>query len=235
MQQYDRELASCILATRNRPQFFQQAIRCFLRQTYQPSELIVVDDGEEGVASLCRGLERVRYVRLNQPTPTGAKLNIGIRHAQGTILQKLDDDDYYHPDFLRLAVTQLPAENRANCLVAWDCFLILLAGEKQVRFSGHGWKAGGSLCFSRKLWERINFREVPSAVDSWFLRDHRPQIVPVCAAEHYLVIRHGRNTWTHMHDGTPADDYFRTLPVYSKPLEALVDPLDREFYDSLVS
>ena len=35
---------SCVLATGNRPAFTRQAIRCFLRQTRDDSELIVVDD-----------------------------------------------------------------------------------------------------------------------------------------------------------------------------------------------
>ena len=57
------------------------------------------------------------------------------------IIQKLDDDDYYHPDFLRTAPARLPAQDRALCLAAWDCFLILHPGERALRYSGHGWKA----------------------------------------------------------------------------------------------
>ena len=230
-----RELVSCILATRNRPRFFRQAVRYFLRQRYEPSELVVVDDGEQPVAASCAGLDRVRYIRLQQPTATGTKLNIGIGHARGAILQKLDDDDYYHPDFLSIAVEHLPAQDRDHCLVAWDCFLILLAGEQQLRYSGHGWKAGGTFCFSRKLWERIHFRDLPSAVDSCFLLDHRPSVVPVCAPEHYVLVRHGRNTWTQMLDGEPADQYLRGLPVYPRPMEELVDGGDHDFYHRLQS
>src|SRR5436305_443193 len=119
------ELVSCVMATKDRPEFFRVALACFLRQTYTDSELIVVDDGEPAVEALCAGIGRVRYLRLAQPTLLGTKLNLGIAAARGQIIQKLDDDDYYHPDFLRTAVARLPTQDRAHCLVAWDCFLIL--------------------------------------------------------------------------------------------------------------
>ena len=228
------ELVSCILATRNRPAFLRQALRCFLRQTYDCSELIVVDDGEPSVADLCSGLYRVHYVRLDQPTSLGSKLNIGIQQARGSIIQKLDDDDYYHPEFLARAVSSFPTRDLTHCLVAWDCFLILLAGETKVRFSGHGWAAGGTLCFHRELWERANFRDMPSTVDAWFIKDHQPTLVKVCAPELYILVRHGRNIWKTMRGGE-VDDYFRRLSIYPKPLDMLVEPLDRAFYRGLAN
>jgi glycosyltransferase involved in cell wall biosynthesis len=226
-------MVSCILATRNRTAFARQAIRCFLGQTYDQSELIVVDDGEERVEHLCAGLYRVRYIRLDEPATLGKKLNIGIQHAEGTTIQKLDDDDYYHPDFLERAISALAHTNPARTLVAWDCFSILLVGEKQARYSGHGWAAGGTLCFHRALWARGSFRDVPSQVDTFLIQDHRPSIVKVCAPELYMLVRHGRNTWTQMSDGADVNAYFRRLPLYSKPLDDFVEPLDARFYRSL--
>ena len=135
---------SCILATGNRLAFTRQAIRCFLRQTYDDSELIVVDDGAEPASDICAGLCRVTYIRLTEPTLLGTKLNIGVERSQGRVIQKLDDDDYYRPEFLERAVASLPHDESACAVVAWDCFLVLLSGERRVRFSGHGWTAGGT-------------------------------------------------------------------------------------------
>ena len=228
------ELISCILATGNRPLFARQAIRCFLRQTYDRAELIVVDDGEESIGELCSGLLRVNYLRLHKPTSLGRKLNIGVEHARGSVLKKLDDDDYYHPDFLKRAVESLSTPDPEHTLVAWDCFLIFVVWEKHVRFSGHGWAAGGTLCFHRELWQQAKFRDLPHAVDEWFIKDHQPRIIRVCAPELYILVRHGRNTWKSMRSGS-VDDYFKRLPVYHKPLDALVEPIDRTFYHSLAN
>jgi glycosyltransferase involved in cell wall biosynthesis len=226
-------LVSCVLAIQNRPAFLRQAIRCFLRQTYEQSELIVVDDGDRAVKELCSGLYRVRHIRLNNPTSLGSKLNIGVQNARGTIIQKMDDDDYYHPDFLKKAVSALLAGDQKNTLVAWDCFLVLLAGERQTRYSGHGWAAGGTLCFNRKLWERGHFRDVPSQVDTFFIADHRPHIIKICAPELYILVRHGFNTWNQFSNCEIVDNYFKRLSIYHKGLDDLIEPLDRRFYYSL--
>lgn len=229
----DTPVVSCILATHDRPTFVRQAIRCFLRQTYDQSELIVVDDGEQSVAELCSSLYRVRHIRLDSPTSLGSKLNIGVAHARGMIIQKLDDEDYYHPDFLRRAVDSLLGGDWEHHLVAWDCFLVLAVGEVSIRYSGHGWAAGGTLCFHRKLWQRGNFRDVLHAVDEWFMRDHSSRIIRVCAPELYILVQHGSNTWKSIR-GKKVDRYFRQLRVYHKPLDALVEPIDLAFYNSLV-
>jgi glycosyltransferase involved in cell wall biosynthesis len=226
-------VVSCILATGNRPEFTRQAIRCFLRQTFDRSELIVVDDGAEPVADLCSGLFRVRYIRLQQPTPLGTKLNLGIEQARGSIIQKLDDDDFYHATFLDRAVAALRQKPGANRLVTWDCFMILLAGEQHVRFSGHGWTTGGTLCFPRALWEQRPFRAVPRQVDTFFIEDNRPQLIRVCAPELYILVRHGRNTWTELSNGRPVDSHFQRLALYHRPLNDLIEPIDRVFYASL--
>jgi glycosyltransferase involved in cell wall biosynthesis len=224
---------SCILATGNRPAFTRQAVRCFLRQTRDDSELIVVDDGVQPVADTCQGLCRVTYLRLDEPTPLGTKLNIGVRRSSGAIIQKLDDDDYYHPEFLQRAADRLERLPPEGSLVAWDCFLVLLAGEQRVRFSGHGWTAGGTLCFHRRLWERQPFRDAPRHVDTYFIEDARPRVVKVCAPEMYILVRHGSNTWTHLSGGVPVDAHFRRLPAYRKSLWELVEPIDRLFYGAL--
>lgn len=225
-------LVSCIMPTRDRREFIPQALRCFLRQSYENSELIVVDDGRDAVGGLCEGLTRVRYIRLHRPATTGTKLNIGIQRARGEILQRLDDDDYYHPDFLKLALARLPSRTCARTMVAWDCFLVLLAGEPRLHYSGHGWAAGGTFCFYRNLWQRQPFRDLAIREDYWFINDHRPRLLCVDAPEHFIVVRHGRNTWR-LREGERVDSYFRSLPSYPKSLEELLPPEDLLFYGSL--
>ena len=222
------------MATKNRPRFLRQALRYFQRQTHTASELIVVDDGEESVEQVCSGLEQVRYVRCEQPTSQGQKLNLAVELAQGDLIQKLDDDDYYHPDFLKLAVTHFPEENAEQTLLSWDCFLILTR-ESHLRYSGHGWTVGNTFLFTRRFWERKPFRDIQRAVDSWFLHDHRPPIVRVCAHEHCIYVRHGGNTWSSMRKGGSADEYFARFPVYGRSLEDVIGDEDAAFYRAVAA
>ena len=229
-----RAMVSCVLATRNRRRFLPQALRCFLRQTYRDSELVVVDDSDRPAGDLCLGPSRVRYIRLTRPTATGRKLNLGIEAARGEIIQKLDDDDYYGPGFLATSVAHLPERGRSRSLVARCCFLILMRGDPIVRHSGHGWSAGGSFCFHRALWERQPFRNVARSEDAWLIRDAAPRIVRVCDAEQYIVVRHGRNTWNDMSNGDTADNYLAHRRPYDKPLRELMPAADRRFYRSVL-
>ena len=223
-------MVSCILATRNRREYLKQALRCFQRQTHKDSELIVVDDSHRPMRELCEGRPRVHYVRLTRFTPLGTKLNLGIEQARGDILFKLDDDDYYRSDYLASSLAQFPPQRQASTIVTRCCFLVLMRGDPQVRFSGHGWKPGGTFCFHRSLWQRHPFRDIPKSVDSWMLRDARPRIVRVCAPEQYFIVRHGRNTWNAMTTGETADEFLTQCEPYVKPLAEVLPAADLRFY-----
>ena len=227
------ELVSCILATRDRNRFFPQALRCYLSQRWTERELIVVDDGEEPVASLCAGIPGVRYLRLDRVTATGTKLNLGIENARGEVLVKIDDDDYYHPEFLATAAGSLLASGRRRAIAGWDCCLVMLAGEPGLRFSGHGWFCGGTLCFRRRVWESTPFRPIPADEDHWFLEDHNGPRVRVRETEQYILVRHGRNTWAEFWPGYDVNDYIRSLAPYPKALAEVVDSEAAAFYASL--
>jgi len=227
-------LVSCVVATRNRRPFFAQALEYFYAQSFTDSELIVVDDGDSPVADLCEGRPRVTYIRLHEPTPTGAKLNLGIQTARGSILQKIDDDDYYGPEFLSTAVAHLSRDESTETLVVWCCFAVLIAGEPELFFSGHGWHPGGTFCFRRAMWERIPFRPLFASSDSWFIRDHKPKLVRACASDQYIVVRHNRNTWHQLADWPSVEAYFRTRRPYPKSVEDLVGARHAPFYRHLM-
>jgi glycosyltransferase involved in cell wall biosynthesis len=225
---------ACVLVTRDRPRFFRQALRCFAAQDYPSKRLIVVDDGEKPVGHLCAGAPDVTYVRLTSPTATGTKLNIGIEAADADLLQKIDDDDFYAPGFLSTAVRRLRRARREDALVAWCCFLVLIARERRLYFSGHGWKAGGTLCFSRSLWARHPFRDLYGSSDSWFIRDAQPHVVRVCDRSQYLLVRHGANTWRRIDGYGAAENYFRLRPS-NRLIRDVVGPVHAPFYRSLMA
>jgi len=227
-------LVSCLLVTRDRPQFFVQALRLYGAQTYRKRELVVVDDGDAPVADACRDLPGVTYVRLAQRTPTGTKLNLAAQAARGTILQKIDDDDYYGPLFLDTAVDHLQRSRSPRALVAWCCFAVLVVGSPHLYFSGHGWHAGGTLCFRRSLWARCPFRDMYRSSDSWFIRDARPTLTRACAADQYMVVRHGRNTWLRIKGADSVESYFKRKRL-SKTLRQVVGSSHTTFYKALMA
>lgn len=176
---------------------------------------------------------RIRYVKLNIQMTLGAKLNIGIEASQGQIIQKLDDDDYYHPQFLTTTVTTLLRHDPEYSIVGFDCFLVLITATGELKFSGHGWCAGGTLCFFRQLWEKNPFRNVPRAVDWWFLKDHVPRRIKIRNPELYILVRHGRgHLWKTM-GKLDVTGYFCRRLNHTKSLKDLLSTEDQAFYEGL--
>src|SRR6516165_9725230 len=94
-------LVSCIMPTHNRRPFVPRAIAYFLRQDYPNKELVILDDGDDSVDDLIPAVPQVRYVRLPQRLPLGAKRNECVCQARGDLILHWDDDDWMAPHRIR--------------------------------------------------------------------------------------------------------------------------------------
>ena len=95
---------SVVLTTRDRPRLLPVALAGYRQQTYPNRELIVVDDGNvHPVAAEVVAAAGGRLVRL-PAAQLGTKLNRGLAEAGGVLCQRMDDDDWYAPDFLERLV-----------------------------------------------------------------------------------------------------------------------------------
>lgn len=97
------ETVSIVIATRNRPDDLEQALRHILAQEEKPREVVVVDDGDLGgpplqAAFAAAGIPLV-YLRKDQPGLTRSR-NLGFAHTSGEIVLFLDDDGFIGPGFL---------------------------------------------------------------------------------------------------------------------------------------
>jgi len=94
---------SVITATRDRSHFLKALVACYELQTYphDSMEWILMDDGsdrEKGRA-IIEGCTKpnIQYVELEEPVPTGTKLNRLIGMTRGDVIVVMDDDDWYSP------------------------------------------------------------------------------------------------------------------------------------------
>jgi glycosyltransferase involved in cell wall biosynthesis len=95
-----RPLVTALCLTRNRRSWLPHAIACFLRQDYEPREMLILADGED-VADLIPNDARVRHVRMVDGYYTiGGKRNAGTLLARGDIIATWDDDDHSEPERL---------------------------------------------------------------------------------------------------------------------------------------
>lgn len=101
-------LVSVVIATYNRADAIQRAIRSVQNQTFQDWELIVVDDGStDATVSLIKDMEpRMTLIQQKNRGFVEAR-NTALRATTGTYVAFLDDDDEWYPYHLELAVAFL--------------------------------------------------------------------------------------------------------------------------------
>ena len=211
-----RPLVSCIMPTRGRAVWVQQAVRYFQRQDYPERELIIVDErptdtgrpdeAEEALASAIRACgDSVRYIRLEPGLTIGAKRNRACELARGEIVAQWDDDDWYAPDRLRRQVAPILAgEADITGLEAgvffelapwrfWRCTPAL--HRRLFAADVHG----GTLVFRRDVWARqAHYPNVSLAEDAYFLRTalrHGARLKKLANEGSFVYLRHGQNAW----------------------------------------
>lgn len=92
---------SVVLPVRNGERFIRQAVESVLSQTFSDFELIVVENGSvDGTSDILNELaaadHRVRVVESGEIGLVAA-LNLGLRHAAGEFLARMDADDVSLP------------------------------------------------------------------------------------------------------------------------------------------
>ena len=112
---------SIVIPCFNAAQFLEQTIQSVLAQSYERTELIVVDDrstdaSADMVRAFMRRDARVRLIEM--PRNTGAPAaprNAGVRAARGAWVAFLDADDIWHPRKLEFQMRALLAAGAQMC------------------------------------------------------------------------------------------------------------------------
>ncbi len=99
---------SVIIPTYNNAQYLSQAIKSILNQTYQASEIIVIDDGstDETTEVVQSFNKNIQYIRQENKGPASAR-NTGLKIAKGKYVVFLDADDELLPDKLSFQINFL--------------------------------------------------------------------------------------------------------------------------------
>jgi glycosyltransferase involved in cell wall biosynthesis len=223
-------LVSCVMPTFDRRSFVPQAVRYFLRQDYPARELVIVDDGPEPVSDLLPADPRIVYHRAGAQMVLGTKRNLACDLARGSVIVHWDDDDWSSPERVSVQVAALTGNGADVCGVASLLYYDPLHSSAW-RFTWPGaqrpWAAGPSLCFTKDLWRRSPFPDVPIGEDTRFVFSPAVRrVADVRAAACIVGIIHPRNT---------APKSVRSPHWSSRPVREVEDLLgdDMAFYRRL--
>jgi O-antigen biosynthesis protein len=192
------------MPTGGRAEFALQAVRYFQRQDYPALELVVVDDGDDGLAARLPDDDRIRYLRAPARETIGAKRNRAAAVARGAIHALWDDDDWFGPRRISIQVEPLLAGADVSGLVTpafldlarWEFWRASPALHRRL-FAGD--VANGTLAYHRRVWHGLaRFPSRSLAEDAAFLRAalrRGAELVRVDGDGHFAYVRHGRNSW----------------------------------------
>lgn len=119
-------LVSVVMPAYNAAATIEPALRSLLGQTYEPLEIIVVDDGStDATADIAAGLGDPRVMLLRQSHSGLVKaLNDGCARAQGGFIARLDADDLSHERRIAAQVAFLDDHPDVGLVGAWAAMAI---------------------------------------------------------------------------------------------------------------
>lgn len=110
MQQNGRIAISVVIPVYNGQHTICRTVDAILRQTYDPAEIIVVDDAStDGTVALLKKQygNKIQLIEKKVNEGSAAARNTGIDAATGSYIAFLDADDIWHKDKLRVAASIL--------------------------------------------------------------------------------------------------------------------------------
>jgi glycosyltransferase involved in cell wall biosynthesis len=193
-----------------RPAFMNNLFGNYDRQLWKDKEMIIVLNKN----SMDLGLwtkrakqypkNKVRVFKLPEKYTLGKCLNYAISRANGGIITKFDDDDYYGPKYLTESMRAL---KRVKASIVGKHTSYIYFEEKSALMvfrSGGEWRylrgiKGGTLLFRKSVWNRVKFPEhkLVGTDSEWIKRCiRRGYRTYSVSKKHYVCIRR-KNTKSH--------------------------------------
>jgi glycosyltransferase involved in cell wall biosynthesis len=218
------------MPTADRRRLVPQAIRLFLRQDYPNRELVIVDDGADGVDDLVPEDARIRYVRLTGKRVLGAKRNECVEASRGDLIMHWDDDDWMAPHRISTQVEALLAKGAEVCGLTRMLFHEAATGRTWLYAypeQRRGWLAGGSMLYTRDFWRQGRFPASQVGSDTRFAWTHDLRGAAVVDdLGLYVAFVHPGNT-------SPKRPQQRWWSPWAGRIETVIGPDDLGFYVAL--
>lgn len=230
---------TCIMPACGREAYTRRAVEYFLRQTYQDSSLLIVDDvdapSEPQIRDLVDSTDRIRYVLAadSESQTCGHKMNRGNELADSPIRVAWNDDDWQADTRIELQVDQL--ERHSICWMHDIDFFRVDTGEF-IRPKEKSWwytpamkVLGAALAYRRDAWD-AGARYVPAALgdDNGFVAHAKRrgfETVRETGRGHFVYVRHDLHVYKNL---SGESRIFEKLPV-----PEYLPSQDLEFYRAL--
>ncbi|MCP2727283.1 glycosyltransferase family 2 protein [Limnofasciculus baicalensis] len=195
---------SVIIPVYNGERYLSDAIESVLFQSYEPLEIIVVDDGStDKTAQIKRRFgDKICYLYQDNSGPSRAR-NTGIKIAKGEIITFLDADDLWSQNKLQLQVGYLGENPSLEVVIGSTQFMELTLGDEGQKFVEIGepriFLNLGSAIFRKSVFDRVGLFDTTlrySEDVDWFNRARESTISILKHQELVLIYRQHEQNMT---------------------------------------
>jgi len=158
---------SIIIPTYNRCHLLPRAIKS-AQQAGTDVEVIVVDDAStDDTLEVCKSLEGIRYLRMEQNGGQAAVRNAGIRASEADYISFLDDDDMRLPGSLDKQIELLDSKSDAGFVYGQMIEVdVTLVNEPMIEVGAESYTSIGQITPAQCLegdvfWKLLEFNFVP--------------------------------------------------------------------------
>ena len=218
-------LISCLCVTRNRVAMLRRAVACFLAQTYEARELVILYESDDpATRAFVLTLNDSRILSLevgaSPKLALGSLRNLAVRACRGAYIAQWDDDDWYAPIRLEAQMHAMQSTGRTGCvLTRWVLYdtvtrTAMISGERT-------WE--GSLVARRDVvpaYAEISKQEDTPVIERMLQAN---QLAGLNRPDLYVYVYHGENTWERAHWDTVIAPFAQALsPEETRRVELLL-------------
>lgn len=206
-------LVSIIIAS-FRPKNIERIIGNIKNQNYPNKELIIVtqDYTQSEISKLRKCLSdsamllvSFKIIELNESFSLGARQNIAIENSNGEYWAKMDDDDWYFPNYLKDMIITLRLGDYD--LVGKNSAFVYFDGANQTAIRNPGMMSvddnnlrGATLVSKNKFSEHLTFGDLKTGEDSELLKKAKTHGLKIYASDpfNFMIYRSAstdQHTW----------------------------------------
>lgn len=236
---------SIVTPVKNLKDIFKICVLNYTTTKYPKDKLewIIVDDSDEGqdVESLLPSKENrdrfnIKYIRLDEPTYEGNKLNIGVENSSHDFVMIMNQDDFiYERGSLNIVKELIKSEKKCVGVSHLGCFdinkyiSIVNTSSPVLTYSNKLYTGG--LCFKKELWEENKFGEEDNALEVFF-KGNLTNFREISYIDNIVGLIHTRNSHLRANDITePNGCHFKFSEKLFKYVCSLDDQAKKERED----
>lgn len=220
---------SCLCITRNRVPLLKKTIQLFENQTYPNKELVIVylsidNATKDFLASLSNNNIKPVEVTYDPELTLGDLRNISIAEASGDYICTWDDDDWFHPERLRIQIQGVVDSGKKASVFL---YILMLNNLTQEAYISSRWQWEASMLCNRRyiLENNLVYPSVNKREDTYFVKKiNSPEIMASLQnPKMYIYCYTGINTCNEAH--------FQKLFSYAKKLSTANAELIARIYN----